>query len=520
MTIEELLKKYALGVRDFHGIDLSEANLSGAKLSGVNLSHANLSVTNFSSANLTFANLSHARLNVVRLRGANLANANLNHASLNVANLIRASLGHAQLRAASLIRSELIRADLSNADLSEANLRSADLREAALRQAVLRNANLNEANLKDAFLTGANLENAKLHNTDLTRTDLEGANLRDADLKHANLRRANLRGANLNGTNLRWADLSGTNLTWADLSGAKLSGANLIGADLSHANLTDASFVQADLTQARLIQAEWVGADLTKAILTGAKVYGTPRFGLKTEGMICEWVDLSPGGDQSVIKYLNSDDFRYFFHQTPPTVQIIVDRSLDYEANFILASVYYQIAQQFQELKQPPSIEIGRHRTVFTFKVDSDEHLFSTAYIAILPFKDAANTQKNICAVVEMILSEDLAKLSLSSPEQIKQLTTLLKRAIDNAIAINKMQQKLEVGAKFNFFQAHTQTILTNSIAQNLILHNHSNFGKKFINHSDVNPSVSDNMSDEAVKSIIPSMSMVVDFFQGVHYKS
>ena len=520
MTIEELLEKYAVGVRDFHGVDLSETNLSGAKLSGVNLSHANLSVVNFSGANLIFANLSHARLNVVRLRGANLASANLNHASINVANLIRADLSYAQLRAASLIRSELIRADLSNADLSEANLRSADLREATLRQAVLRGADLSEATLKDGFLTGANLEHAKLNNTDLSRTDLGGANLRDADLKQANLRRANLSGASLNGANLRWADLSGANLTWSDLSGAKLSGANLIGADLSHANLTDASFVQADLTQARLIKAEWVGADLTKAILTGAKVYGTPRFGLKTEGMICEWVDLSPDGDQSIIKSLNSDDFRYFFNQTPPTIQIIVDRPLDYEANFIIASAYYQIAQQYQELKQPPSIEIGRRRTIFTFQVDSDENLFSTAYIAILPFKDAATTRRNICTVVEMIMSEDLAKLSLRSPEQVNQLTTLLAQVMGNAAAMNKMKQKLEVAAKFNFFQAPTQTILTNSLAQNLILHNHSNFGKKFINHSDVNPSISGNISNEAVKSMIPSMSMVVEFFQGFHYKS
>jgi len=520
MTIEELLEKYAVGVRDFHGVDLSEANLSGAKLSGVNFSHANLSVVNFSGANLMVANLSHASLNVARLTGANLVGANLSHASLNVANLIRADLSHAKLRAASLIRSELIRTDLSNADLSEANLRSADLREATLRQAILRYANLSEATLRDGFLTGANLEHAKLNNTDLSRTDLGGANFRDADLQQANLHRANLSGANLNGTNLRWADLSGANLTWADLSGATLSGANLIGADLSHANLTNASLVHADLTQARLIKAELVGADLTKAIFTGAKIYATPRFGLKTEGMICEWVDLSPGGDQSIIKSLNSDDSRDFFNQTPPTIQIIVDRPLDYEANFILASVYYQISQQYRGLQQPPSIEIGHRRTVFTFLIDSDENLFPTAYIAILPFKDAATTQKNICTVVEMIMSQDLTKLSLEAPEHAKQLTTLLSQAKDNAAAINKMKQKLEVAAKFSFFQAPTQTTFTNSSAQNLIVYNHSNFGKKFINHSDVNPSVSDNISNEAAKSIIPSMSMVVDFFQGFHYKS
>jgi hypothetical protein len=36
MTVKEFLKKYAIGVRDFHGVDLFAANLSSAKLSSVN----------------------------------------------------------------------------------------------------------------------------------------------------------------------------------------------------------------------------------------------------------------------------------------------------------------------------------------------------------------------------------------------------------------------------------------------------------------------------------------------------
>ncbi len=517
MTVEELLEQYAAGIRDFNGVELSEVNLSGAKLSGVNFSHANLSVVNLSGANLTVSNLSYAKLNVARLSGANLEGANLNNASLNVANLIRAQLRCAQLRFASLIRSELIRADFSNADLSGANLPGADLREATLQNAVLRDANLSEATLRDGLLMGANLEQAKLNSTDLSRTNLSGANFRDADLKQANLNCANLSGANLRGANLRWAELSGANLAWADLSGAKLSGANLIGADLSNANLTNASLVHADLTQAKLIQVEWVGADLTKAILTGAKVYGTSRFGLKTEGMIYEWVDLSPTGDRSIIQYFKSLAERDFFNETPPTIQIIVDKPLDYEANFVIARAYYQIAQQYLELKEPPSIEIGHRRTVFTFQVDSDESLLPTAYIAILPFKDAAATQKSICTVVEMIMSEDTAKLDIKAPSHVKQLTNLLEQAIKNAFAINTMQQKLEIATKFNFFQAHTQTILTNSSAQNLVIHNHPNFGKKIINH-DATSSVSGEISMEAAKFLIPSRSMVVNFFQGFHY--
>jgi uncharacterized protein YjbI with pentapeptide repeats len=521
MTLEELLEKYAAGVTNFRGVDLSEANLSGIKLSGADFSQANLSVVNLSGANLSGTNFSDAKLNVARLRGAHLEEAILNNASLNVANLIRANLSRAQLKGASLIRAELIRADFSRADLLEANLSNADLREATLRHANLRCANLSEATLRGATLTGANFEQANLSNTDLGRTELGGANFRDAELRQANLGRANLSGANLSGANLRWADLSGANLRWADLSGAKLSGANLIGADLSNANLTNASLVHADLSQAKLIKAEWVGADLTGATLTGAKLYATSRFGLKTDSLTCEWVDLSPKGDRSIIQKFHADDSREFFNETSPTIRIIIDAALEQEANFALAGAYFQISQEYRELRQPPSMDIGRRRTVLTFRVDSDEALLPTAYIAILPFKDATTTQKNIYTVLDTIKSEDISKQDLKSLDRVKKLTTLLEQAIVNADVIKEMKKVLEIAAKLNFFQAPTQTILTNSSAQTLTVHDHPNFGKRFINRSDVNrPVYDDENSHEVTNFILPSLDIVVDFFKGFHYMS
>lgn len=519
MTIEELLKQYATGVLDFSGIDLAEANLSGVKLSGVNFSGANLSIVNLSGANLSEANLSNAKLNVARLSGANLCSAILNNASLNVANLIRADLGRAQLRGASLIRAELIRADLSRADLSEADLTSADLREATLRQANLRHANLSETVLRGAFLTGANLEMANLNASDLSRSDLSGANLRDAELRQANLSHANLSGADLSKANLRWADLSSANLRWADLSGAKLSGANLIGADLSNANLTNTILIHADLTQAKLIRAEWIGADLTGATLTGAKLYATSRFGLKTEGMTCEWVDLSPTGDRSIIQKFHSEDSRDFFNETPPTIRIIVDAALEHEANFALAGAYYQIAQEYRGLKQPPSIESGRRRTVFTFHLDSDEALFSTAYIVILPFLDVVSTQKNISSIVEIINNKVVANQDLKLSHMVKQLNILVEQAMSQATTIKQMKKNIEVAAKLNFCKAPTQIVLTNSSAYTLIVHDNPNFGKRFINRS-VNTSADDYLSHESTKYILPSLNMITDFVKGFHYIS
>jgi uncharacterized protein YjbI with pentapeptide repeats len=519
MTVEELLEKYAQGFTDFSGIQLCEANLCAAKLSGVDLSHANLSIVNLSGANLAKANLSYAQLNVARLSGAHLEGANLYKASLNVANLIRANLNNAQLVKASLIRGELIRADFSRANLLEANLSNADLREATLRHAVLRDANLNQACFKGASLVAANLERATLNATNLARADLSGANLREAELRQVNMFRANLSGANLGDANLRWGDLRGANLQWADLSGAKLSGANLTGADLSNANLTNTSFVHADLTEAKLMNAEWVGADLTGATLTGAKLYGTSRFGLKTDMLICEWVDLSKKGDRSIIHHLNAEDSGEFFNETPPTIRIIIDRPLDPEANFALAGAYFQITQKYQGLKQPPSMEIGRRRTVFTFRVDSDESLFPIAYMAILPFKDAAVTQKSIYTVIEMIASQDTNE-QLLKIQEIQELTNSLEQASQNLNIIKNATKILQIAAKLKFFQAPTQTILTNSSAKNLIIYDSPHFGKRLIDHPQIEPTLYENEDElsELSKSRQPSLNTIVDFFKGFHY--
>jgi uncharacterized protein YjbI with pentapeptide repeats len=518
MTEEELLEQYGAGVRDFTGINLSEANLRGANLSGANFSQANLSLVNFSGANLTGVNFSQAKLNVTRLSAANLAGSNFNNASLNVANLIRADLSRALLIKASLIRTELIRADLSRSDLREANLTGADLREAKLRQANLRRANLSEANLRGSSMTGANCEQANLNNTEMGRADLGGANLRGAELRQVNLSRANLSGTNLSGANLRWADLSGATLRWADLSGAKLSGANLIGADLRNANLTNASLVHADLTQATLIKAEWVGADLSGATLTGAKLYAVSRFGLKTAGMTCEWVDLSPSGDHSIVQYFNSEESRAFFNETPPTIRIIIDAALDHAANLALANSYYQIAQQYRGVSAPPSIEIGRRRTELIFRVDNDEALFPTAYMLIIPFKDAATTQKNIFTIVQMLLSQNINNLGIKLPYKIKDLRQLLEEAIITTDMIKNRFNFTEKIAKIGFFQAPTQTILTNSSAQTLMIHYHPHFGKHFINQTDGNLAIDNEQPNEAAKFHLPSVSRVVDFVKKFHY--
>lgn len=517
MNARELLKKYAAGVRDFRAANLAEMNLSGANLSGTNLSRANLSVANLSGANLSDADLSQARLNVARLSGANLSRTNLFQANLNVANLIRADLGEAELTQAALIRAELIRADLSGANLKEANLSGADLREAALRQAKLSHASLSDANLRGAFLTSAILEGANLNGADLSRSDLSGCNLRETELRQASLSRANLSGADLSGANLRWADLSGANLRWANLSEAKLSGANLIGADLSNANLLNASLVHADLTQARLIKADWIGADLTGAILTGAKLHAVSRFGLKTTGVTCEWVDLSPNGDRSQVFQLSGADSERFFNETLPTVRILVDAPLDWDANLALASFYRQMVQAYPAIDRAPSLNVEGRKTTLSFRIGSNADLFTIAYFTILPFSDAAATQHNIIALVKALQTQSLKILTSVEQERVRNLITSFTQASKQIDALQCSKLAPSLRSRVKFFQAPTNTTLTNSSTQTLKIYHHPAFGKHVVNR----PSVLDRPQHPAAQtpeSTLPPVGRIVEFIKSFDY--
>ncbi len=212
MNVEELLRRYKAGEKDFTGVNLAEANLKGSSL-------------NSGSVNLSQANLTRANLNCVTWTNLNLDGASLKGANISEANLFRTNLSEA---------------DLENADLHKINLE-----QAKLEQAKLGKANFSGANLKAADLTGANLS---------------GANLSGANLKNAKLMKANLSGANLSGADSEQSDLTGTNLSGANLSRANLRKAKLMKANLRNANLSQVSLLDADLEGADL-------KDLTKGTI-------------------------------------------------------------------------------------------------------------------------------------------------------------------------------------------------------------------------------------------------------------
>jgi uncharacterized protein YjbI with pentapeptide repeats len=516
MKAEEVLKRYLTGERKFGAIDLSEANLSGANLSDVDLSGANLSVANLSGVNLSGANLQKAKLNVARLSGANLSKANLCNANLNVANLVLADLGEANLVQAALVKAELSRAELSSADLTSANLSNADLKDAKLRLANLSYANLSRADVRWVALAGANLAQANLSSADLSGADLSGSDLSNAELRQANLSRANLSGANLSGANLRWADLSGANLQWADLSDAKLSGANLTGANLSHATLLRTIVVHADLTRANLSEVEWHGADLSGATLTGAKLFGVLPYGIRVDGLTCDWVDLSPNGDQSRIHHFYAGNHTHFFHEGAPAVCITIDAPLDFEANHILAATYRKIAKYYPVFNLPPSIEVVRRRTVLRFEVNSDDRLFLLAYIAVLPFKDAAPTHENLMTLMKWLHPNEGGE---TQPEQelYQYLEADLRQAFHQAKESNLFPVLEKNWQQVSFFQAVTKTVLCNSSNQSLTLYQNPMFGKHVINSVDPMRSFVNNLSPTS-KARLPEMKVVADFVRSLHH--
>ncbi len=470
-TAADLLQQYAQGERNFAGVVLNECTLSGAKLPHIILKQASLKVVNLSTANLSHSNLQQATLNVSRLSGANLSQAQLQYAQLNVANLIRAVLVGADLSHASMIRAELLRADLSNANLTGVNLQEADLREARLRWAVLEKANLSQSNLRNSSLLGANLSGAQLHSVNLESANLSGAVLVKTELRHANLRSADLSSANLRGANLRWADLSGANLQDADLTEAKLSGANLTGARLSGVTLENTTLVHADLSRTDLQHMYCVGSDLSGAILTGAHLFGAICYDVKTMETVCDWIDLSPQGDQSQVRrFYDAVTIHRYLNRRPPQVKVVVDTALTQAAHASLAAAYGHMAQVVPTFSRPPNIEMTHRRTLLTFMPEAEAELSAIACLAALPFSDGTMV-RNILAD---LITEGAARSQRSALQDAAHEHLYAAIAALDAHDWQPLHEKL---ARQPFFSAPLQVQLSNMRGQVLELYQNSRFG-------------------------------------------
>ncbi len=96
-AVSRLLDEYALGERDFSGIDLSGASLKGVSLPGIDFIEAILR-----GVDLQESNLQKAELMDTVFEGANLSGADLSNANLEGANLARSDLSQALLVATNL----------------------------------------------------------------------------------------------------------------------------------------------------------------------------------------------------------------------------------------------------------------------------------------------------------------------------------------------------------------------------------------------------------------------------------
>ena len=136
-TAIELLQQYSSGIRQFHQVQLEQADLKEQFLSQVDLKQANLNRANLKNADLSDADLSkssliNADLSKAHLSRINLVNANLTEADLSESILNRADLSGACLINARFTSAVAIEANFSNANLSGANLIAVDLSTANL----------------------------------------------------------------------------------------------------------------------------------------------------------------------------------------------------------------------------------------------------------------------------------------------------------------------------------------------------------------------------------------------------
>ena len=189
--------------REFHGIDLSNADLRNVNLAQCWFFNANLS-----GADLTGARLTGSDLGCVNIQRATLKYAYASHASFHRADLAQANLEWATVREAGLNSTILVSANLANIDLTYS-----DLFEADLSNANLDHADLFQANLTGANLTGSNLSGARLDRTRVSEANLTDANLTGASLYMASMVKTVLKGASLTGCAVYGVSAWGLDLT-------------------------------------------------------------------------------------------------------------------------------------------------------------------------------------------------------------------------------------------------------------------------------------------------------------------
>ncbi|WP_315788273.1 pentapeptide repeat-containing protein [Fischerella sp. JS2] len=169
MNVEQLLRRYDTGERDFTGVEIVEfrlRHLTEINLSGSDFRYANLQKLvrytegiklNLSCANLRGLNLEYAHFEHANLQKADLSYTDMWCAALHSADLTGADLSGAKLHEAVFYNVNLSRANLSGAHLLDTHFDYANLTEANFKYA--RKVNFGNAYLQDTIMPDGNIIN-------------------------------------------------------------------------------------------------------------------------------------------------------------------------------------------------------------------------------------------------------------------------------------------------------------------------------------------------------------------------
>jgi uncharacterized protein YjbI with pentapeptide repeats len=219
------------------GVNFSRANLTGASLKSRLIGNADFSQANLNRANLEdcnqwinysdFPNLDDELLELfiglINFSGASLKEANLKRSCFDNSDFSKADLSFANLREAELRLAKFKGACLNEADFIGADLKECDFSKASLINSNFTGANLSKANLSEIV---ASIALYAIDNGIEMGYCFSSAHFIRANLYQAKLTKADLWGTNFTGANLTKCDLNEADMTDADLSECNISGAS------------------------------------------------------------------------------------------------------------------------------------------------------------------------------------------------------------------------------------------------------------------------------------------------------
>ncbi len=144
----------------------------------------------------------------------------------------------------------------------------------------------------------------------------------------------------------------------------------------------------------------------------------------------------------------------------------------------------------------------------------SDDKLFASAYIAIIPFDDVSQT-KDI-NIMKMLNSQDINYLTSVEIKKIRRLNlAALSQSIKQLNQVNQEKTLKKFCYGMRFFQTRTRITLINSSDQKFNLYHHPTFGKRIVNKARNNINVETIIQVPQVE--LNYMNTVMDFINGFH---